>query len=118
MKMSKEWCLKQCLYYKGEEQCPTKLTNRGGAWSAAWEMEKLWVQEMTRTGHIPIVYSEQYYNAGLSDFNRDDGVHIDLKQFLYGYGLHKAEGMLSAADFRNWYDYKYKPFGDFYKEGH
>lgn len=115
--MTTKWCLQQCRFYRGENECPEVLTNHGGVWSVAWFMERLWVEQMTSVGYIPITYSEQYNRAGLSDFNRDDGVHIDLKQFLYGYGSHRAEGILTADEFRHWYDFEYIPKGDFYKDG-
>ena len=116
MRMSKQWCIAQCRFYKGEDECPAILKERGGVWSSAWFMENLWVREMTHRGYIPTIYSEQYSAAGLNDFNRNDGVHIDLKEFLYGYGLHRSEGMMTADEFKRWYDYEYLPKGNYYKE--
>lgn len=115
--MSKQWCIAQCRFYKGENECPAVLRERGGVWSSAWFMESLWVREMTDIGHIPTIYSDQYRSAGLSDFNREDGVHIDLKEFLYGYGLHSSEGMMTIDEFKHWYDYEYIPKGDYYRGG-
>jgi hypothetical protein len=115
MKMSKEWCLKQCLFYRGEAECPAILkAQKDEVWSSSWFMEKLWADG---GGEVPIEYSDQYFRAGLSDFNSDDGVHLTLKEFLYGYGQHRAEGMMTTEEFKNWYDFKYKPFGDYYKSG-
>lgn len=116
MKMSKEWCLKQCLFYRGEDKCPEILLQpkKSEVWADSWLMEKLWVDG---GGIVPIEYSDQYFSAGLSDFNNDDGVHRDLKEFLYGYCQHRAEGMMTTEEFKNWYNFKYKPFGDYYKSG-
>ena len=113
MKMPKEWCLKQCLFYRGEDKCPEILLQQKSAvWAASWHMEKLWADG---GGIVPIEYSDQYFSAGLSDFNRDDGVHRGLKEFLYGYGLHRAEGMLKPEEFIEWYDNQYIPLGRAYR---
>lgn len=115
LKMPKEWCLKQCLFYRGEDKCPEiLLQQKSEVWAASWHMEKLWADS---GGIVPIEYSNQYFSAGLSDFNNDDGVHVTLKEFLYGYGQHRAEGMMTTEEFKNWYNFKYKPFGDNYKSG-
>lgn len=115
MEMPRKWCIEHCLFYRGEDKCPEILTSqKDPAWASSWFMESLWVRG---GGEVPIEYADQYFRAGLSDFNPDDGVHRNLKEFLYGYGLHRSEGMLSPGEFKNWYDLKYKPFGDYYKSG-
>ena len=111
----RKWCLDRCLFYRGEDKCPAILTSqKDQTWSSAWFMEKLWADG---GAEVPIEYSDQYFQAGLSGFNFDDGVHRNLKEFLYGYGLHRSEGLLTVDEFKNWYDFKYKPFGEYYKSG-
>jgi hypothetical protein len=114
LKMPVEWCLARCLFYRGETQCPKVLKSHPSLiCQDAWRMEHLWVREMTEKGYIGFMH---YCNeAGLESFNIGDGVHRTLKEFLYGYGLHKAEGMLKPEEFIEWYDKQYIPLGRAYR---
>jgi hypothetical protein len=116
LKMPKEWCLAQCLFYKGEDECPEVLKlHPSHICQSAWVMERYWVREMTERGYSG--YAKDFNDAGLEGYNIGDGVHRTLKEFLYGYGLHKAEGMLKPEEFLEWYDKKYIPLGKSYRNG-
>jgi hypothetical protein len=67
-------------------------------------MESYWVCEMVEKGQIPSEYTYSYHKDGLSNFSKDDGVTQSLKEFFYGYGLHKAEGMMTIEEFKEWYN--------------
>ena len=115
LKMPVEWCLEHCLFYRGEEDCPEILKEY--SCYGAWVAESYWVRELTERGCIPDVYAHSYKNDGLSYFCMNDGVHKTMKEFLYGYSLHKAEGMMTPEDFKEWYNDIYIPLGKAHKYG-
>ena len=83
--------------------------------ASAWKMESLWVRQMIVYGQIPSEYSYSYHQDGLADFSKDDGVPQSLKEFFYGYSLHRAEGMMTIEEFKEWY-YQYLSLGNAYQK--
>jgi hypothetical protein len=113
---TKEMYLVFTRFYKGEDECPEVLkSHQSFICQNAWKMEALWVRQMIECGQIPSEYSYSYHNDGLADFSKDDGVPQSLKEFFYGYGLHRAEGMLTTDEFKEWY-YQYLSLGNAYKK--
>ena len=103
LKMNEEYYQEKCRFYRGEDRCPASIAY-DIVKASAWKMESYWVREMVENGQIPSEYSYSYHKDGLSNFSKDDGVPQSLKEFFYGYGLHKAEGMMTIEEFKEWYN--------------
>lgn len=113
LKLPVEWCLQQCLFYRGEDECPGILKSHDC--DGVWRAESYWVHEMTEHGCISDYFMFNYNHDGLSKFNLGDGVHRSLKEFLYGRMKNECEGMLKPEEFMEWYDNKYIPLGISYR---
>lgn len=101
--MNEEYYQEKCRFYRGEDSCPASIAY-DIVKASAWKMESYWVRGMVEKGQIPSEYTYSYHKDGLSNFSKDDGVPQSLKEFFYGYGLHKAEGMMTIEEFKEWYN--------------
>lgn len=118
--MDKSTIISLCRFYRGEITPPDWLVVRG--WSKYWVCEQYWVREMldnASSDALPEALRDdldRYENNGLSDFNSDDDVPLQLKAFLLRMFSNSSEGLFRPEEFRKWYDFEYIPFGDFYRE--
>jgi len=94
--------LGQCLYYKGEKDCPPAL--RASDKQMMWFYESLWVKN---SGHFDD--NGEYEANGLSDFEKDDGVGLTLKKMLFNRFIQDAWNVKESIPlFKKWYVEKYK----------
>lgn len=72
-----------CRFYKCEEKCPFTDADKQIFWLCEkWWMEQTKLANDTGSERIsPLVY--EYMNAGLSQFEKYDGVPITLKAVLF-----------------------------------
>lgn len=98
-KPSKEELIKQCRFYKGEEESPFPNTSYK---SGLWFYEHWWVEAQTEGEMSFDFYLEDYSFRGLDDFSNDDGVPITLKALLLNRYNH-GEGMFTTDEFKEWY---------------
>lgn len=95
--------IKQCRYYKGEQECPQNITDI--QMEIIWYYEQLWVEREELRNETES-YIIEYNYAGLKDFNTDDGTPITLKALLYNRHNHWSGSFEKGQDvinFKNWY---------------
>lgn len=91
--------IKQCLYYKGEKECPKSIDEIG--MGNIWNYEQMWVEREELRDENKLA---EYIRAGLKDFNADDGTHITMKALLFNRYEHWSGGYGNTAEnFREWY---------------
>lgn len=95
--------LKYCRYYRGEKKCPNKAD------FLFWDYERIWAENLISddTFHEQL---RNYVQSGLAEFQRDDGVPLSLKVFLFDRYCHWNSGaMIDAVEgFKDFYLHKYK----------
>lgn len=96
--------LKVCKYYKGEDKCPSRTKEM------FWDYERLWVElRMNEDSDELFEFTQDYNNAGLIDFELNDGVPGTLKAFLFNRFCHWNSGtMLECVEpFKEFYETEY-----------
>lgn len=84
-KQTREDLIRQCRYYKGEEENPFDDSDRG----LFGDYERLWVRNVY-ADHSAFSEAVEEYNIYLRDFSKDDGVPTSLKAALlnrYGHQI-------------------------------
>lgn len=97
--------LNLCKYYKGEDECPVELSRKG--YATIWRYEKIWVENPAFRNELDVKTNTNFYEykqAGLIDFNVDDGVPVTLKALLFNrYRYWSGEYENVPEGFKQWY---------------
>ncbi len=88
--------LKCCRYYKGEAQIPNGVPSR------FWNYEASWVQSVVLHPNSLSGLIDEYNNAGLRDFGKNDGVPVSLKAILFN-RWQQWIGAYDMEGFKDWY---------------
>ncbi len=92
--------LKFCRYYKGEDECPFVENNA----AFAWDTERVWLFESSKekreASNMDMEILSTYINAGLGEFNSDDGIPITLKALLF---FRLTDYFVTAESFKEMY---------------
>jgi hypothetical protein len=99
--------IKQCRYYKGEEECPKSIKEKG--MSSMWFYEQIWVEREELRDEREFNTLE-YIRAGLKVFNADDGTPLTLKSLLFNRCTHWSGGYGIESDSRNFKDWYLKNY--------
>lgn len=99
-KKTREELIRQCRYYKGEEECLSDDAYR----FLFWNHERTWVKGIYAD---PSAFSKvvEDYNIYLRDFSKDDGVPTSLKAVLlnrYGHQI-SADWKYISNTFKDYY---------------
>ena len=97
--MTREELIKQCRYYKGEEECP--FEDEGQDESLFWSYEDLWVNEL-KGNYIHDQMTLSSYLAFPSVANANKGklsaVPVSLQLLLFNRYMHWLDGYRSLED--------------------
>lgn len=97
--------IQQCRYYKGENECPKSIEEKGMA--TIWFYEQIWVEReelRDENGYNAL----GYFSDGLKDFNRNDGTPMTLKALLFNRYSHWSGGYENLAEgFKKWHERNY-----------
>ena len=97
--------IKVCKYYKGELECPKSCKS-----DMFWHYEFKWVMlRMDEDSDLLHDYLNDYDNAGLLDFEQNDGTPATLKALLFNRFCHWNSGtMLECVEpFKEFYENEY-----------
>lgn len=97
--MTREELIKQCRYYKGEEDCPFDGKDQNKA--MFWSYEEKWVQYTLSDKNYLNRCLDEYKRNGLMSFKSDDGVPATLKAILFNRYSYWYEG--DSIGFKNFY---------------
>ena len=97
MENQKEFLIRFCKRYKGQENNPDPQ-------DSVWRYELFWVEESMRENPYFGKFLDDYLSAGLRTFNEYDDTPVTLKAVLFNRFMQQAEGMASPEDFKRWYD--------------
>ena len=99
-KVTRSDLLKVCKYYKGEDKRPASKNEM------FWNYEQAWVNlRMDEDSDLLHAYLNDYDNAGLLDFEQNDGTPATLKALLFNRFCYWSSGtMLDCVE----------PFKEFY----
>ncbi len=107
--MKQDELLKYCKYYKGEDYNPFVDKNQDKALFWDWEQKWLvWAAQHNDTDdNLLDTMLYEYIQAGMDNFEINDGVPISLKALLFNRYFHWNE-YSKPADFMNWYVNTYR----------
>lgn len=103
--VTRKTLLKVCKYYKGERTCPSDTNEM------FWNYERSWMgYRLDADSDFLHNCLEDYHNAGLFDFEQNDGVPDTLKALLFDRFCHWNSGtMLECVEpFKKFYRNKYR----------
>lgn len=110
--------VKNCLFYKGEETCPSWLVKQ--KWDVYWTLERLWVleenqsQSDSETKSLLRMFYDKYVDLHID--GKLEGISsMGIRSYLLSRYIQDSQGMCTIDDFVNWYNHKYYPFGLHYK---
>ena len=92
----------KCKFFKGEQECPEAICNAGKA--MFWEYERIWCS--MRDTYEMCAILDAYLDAGLEDFDPDDGTPMTLKALLFNRYEHWCQG--TPDGFKDFYKCEYK----------
>ncbi len=76
-----ETLLKECHFYKGEDQNPFEKKDQNK--SMLWTYERVWYIDVQNESASFADLLQEYFEAGLREFEMSDGVPITLKALLF-----------------------------------
>lgn len=98
-KKTREELIRQCRYYKGEEECPIGVPH------CLWTYECHWVNASHAASAFLDNYVQEYISYGLASFSTADHVPLSLKAVLYNRFSHWLG--CRTDDFKKWYNKEY-----------
>lgn len=87
----REELIKQCRYYKGEEENPFEGNENSQNAKMFWEYERGWVFSTLRGDTFEIIIDDYKWH-GLDGFRADDGIPMSLKALLFNRYVHWCGG--------------------------
>lgn len=103
----KEYLIKHCRYYKGEDNSPFQDDNDA---SYFWDIERVWVNNNLIEDKHDILTKmvDEYHSVGLFDFQSTDNIPLTLKAMLFNRFMKGGLSMSDAVEpFKRFYSNVY-----------